>query len=293
MNTQKKSLQQIHLAVLLFGLAGLLGKMIFLPPALIVLGRVAFASLALLGIISISGIKLRLDSRQDLLLLALLGLLLAVHWLMFFQSIQISTVAVALLSYSTFPVFAALLEPLFDEKISLKSLLLALTAFLGAAIIVPSFDLTATITRGVLWGILSGFAFALLAVFNRKFAKRYSGLVIVFYEDMAAALILLPTAFLLDYQLNLRALLLLAFLGILSTAVAHSLFIGGMRNVKARTASIIATLEPVYGILFAMLLLKEIPSTRTFLGGILIVGAAALASRSEKTKTKVALEIDG
>jgi drug/metabolite transporter (DMT)-like permease len=69
-------------------------------------------------------------------------------------------------------------------------------------------------------------------------------------------------------------LLLLILLGIVCTAVAHSLFISGSSNVKAQTASIIASLEPVYGIIFSMILLSEIPTLQITLGGLIILGSS-------------------
>lgn len=279
MKERKRGLRQVHAAVLLFGLAGLIGKVVLLPALLIVLGRVVFASITLIGIIRFSNRRFRLTSRRDIAPLVLLGLLLAVHWAAFFQSIKVSTVAVGMISYATFPVFAALIEPfLFDEKFRIRDLLPAFAAFLGAAVLVPALDIGNAITQGVFWGILSGLTFALLSVFNRKYVRTYSGLVIAFYEDTAAAVFLFPALLLLEFHIGLRDILLLVFLGVFSTAVAHSLFISGMRHVKARSASIIAALEPVYGILFALVILREIPSLRTVLGGILIVGAATFAT---------------
>jgi len=73
---------------------------------------------------------------------------------------------------------------------------------------------------------------------------------------------------------TIRDVLLLIVLGVLCTAVAHSLFISGMHGISARTASTIACLEPVYGTLLAILFLGDIPSLRTVLGGVVILGVA-------------------
>jgi drug/metabolite transporter (DMT)-like permease len=287
MSDKNRGLQQIHLAVLLFGLAGLIGKAIILPSALIVLGRVLFASMALGGIICISNDNLHLNSRRDAMILMFLGFILSAHWLSFFHSIKVSTVAVGLLGYSTFPIFAAFIEPIvFDERVGARDAAAAFAAFLGAAVLIPSFELSNNITRGLFWGILSGLTFAVLSVMNRKFVSRYSGLIVAFYEDAVAAILLMPVLFLFKFTLSWRNILLLFFLGVVSTAAAHSLFISGMRYVKARTASIIASLEPIYGILFALLFLREVPSLRTLLGGALILGAAIFATLFSKEGMK-------
>jgi drug/metabolite transporter (DMT)-like permease len=95
---------------------------------------------------------------------------------------------------------------------------------------------------------------------------------ITFYQDFWATLFLLPFIFVLRPHLEGRDILLLLILGIFCTALAHSLFIKGMRLIKAQTAAIISSLEPVYGIIMALFVIKEIPSLRTVLGGIVILG---------------------
>jgi len=77
---------------------------------------------------------------------------------------------------------------------------------------------------------------------------------------------------------------LVVLLGVVFTGVAHSMFIGGMRVVRAQTAGMIASLESVYGIIFAALILGEIPSLRELLGGVIILGTATYSTlRSSKT----------
>jgi drug/metabolite transporter (DMT)-like permease len=98
------------------------------------------------------------------------------------------------------------------------------------------------------------------------------------YQEGTAALVLLPTlVFLHPVALwQPRTLVLLVALGLVCTALAHTLFIYGLGNVSAVTASLLASLEPVWGIAFALVLLGERPSTRTLVGGAVIVAATAL-----------------
>jgi drug/metabolite transporter (DMT)-like permease len=102
--------------------------------------------------------------------------------------------------------------------------------------------------------------------------------VIAFFQDSFAGLILLPFLFLLRPALNPKDILLLSILGIFCTAGAHTLFIQGMRKIKAQIASIISSLEPVYGIVLAFFFLHEIPSLRSILGGIIILGTVFFVS---------------
>ena len=282
----KRSLFEIHLAVLLFGLAGLFGKWLALSPVIIVLGRVFFASVTLALLLLFTKQSLRIYPRKNYSLLFLLGLILSIHWTSFFKSIQVSTVAVGLLTFSIFPVFTAFLEPLFfKEKLVKLNLVFAFLCLCGVYLIIPRFDLSDSIYQGVLWGLLSAMTFALLVILNRYLSQRYSSLVITFFQDFFATLFLLPGLFFIHSEYAWRNIFLLVILGVFCTAGAHSLFIKGMKYIKAQTASIIATLEPVYGIVLAFVLLREKPSLRTILGGIVILTAVFIVT----LKTKASL----
>ncbi len=272
---ERRSLLEIHVAVLLFGLAGLFGKWLSLSPVIIVLGRVFFASITLILLLWLTGERLKIEPSKHYFFLFLLGLLLSVHWISFFQSIQVSTVAVGLLSFSCYPVLTAFLEPLFFKERLIKiNIFYALLCIIGIFLIIPRFELENTVYRGVLWGIFSGVTFAVLTILNRKFSQRLSSLLIAFYQDFFATFLLLPLFFIIKPRLDSRDILLLFLLGVFCTAGAHSLFIKGMRYIKAQTASIINSLEPVYGIILAFLLLDEVPSLRIILGGAVVLAAA-------------------
>lgn len=273
MNKQK-AFFEIHLAVLLFGLAGLFGKWLTLSPFIIVLGRVFFASISLALLLWISKQRIIISTIKDYPLFILLGLILSVHWVTFFKSIQVSTVAIGLLSYSSFPVFTTFLEPLFlREKIVKRNIFHAFFCVVGVFLIIPKFDLANSTYQGVLWGLVSGLTFSILTILNRKLSQRFSNLLIAFYQDFFATLFLFPFFFVIQPALNPNNILLLCVLGVLCTAGSHSLFIKGMRFIKAQTASILSSLEPVYGIILAFLFLREIPSLRTVLGGAVILWA--------------------
>ncbi|MGI9457587.1 MAG: DMT family transporter, partial [Aeoliella sp.] len=145
--------------------------------------------------------------------------------------------------------------------------------------IVPAFDLSDNMTLGVVWGVLSSLTFAVLVVLNRWLVAFYPPLTISLYQNAIACLVLLP--FVGGSILSVTSLEFgqLALLGVIFTAVAHTLFISGMQVVRAQLASVIACLEPIYGILFAMALLDEVPSTREFVGGVVVIGAMVCATR--------------
>jgi drug/metabolite transporter (DMT)-like permease len=275
----RRSLPAIHLAVFLFGFPGLFAGWIPLPPSLLVLGRVVFAAPALAVFMAAAKVPFRMAPGRDLLLCALCGIVLAVHWSAFFEAVRVSSVAVGLLAYATFPAFTVFFEPLFERKRrDGANVLFSGLTLLGVFLVVPRFALADPVLLGVLWGLLSGAAFALLSILNRNLTRRQASLRIAFYQDLFAGVVLLPVLFGGVPRLSGKDLALLAVLGVLCTAVAHTLFIRGMRDLNAQTASLIAALEPVYGILFALVLLGEVPTGRTVMGGAIILGAVLLVT---------------
>lgn len=288
MNPKRYGLFEIHIAVLLFGLAGLFGKFLTLSPLLIVFGRTFFASITLSVILVFSTIKLRAQSMRDLSALIMLGVILAIHWITFFHAIQISTVAVGLLTFSTFPVFVTFMEPyFFKEKLRRFDILTAGSVVLGLILVIPSLDFQNHITQGAFWGTISGFTFAVLSILNRKYVSTYPSMMIVWYQNLIATIILLPFIFFDDLTLQATDFAMLALLGIFCTALAHALFIKSLVHIKTQLASITACLEPVYGIIFAFVLLGEIPTFRTILGGGIILGTITIASMKRTSREKI------
>jgi drug/metabolite transporter (DMT)-like permease len=269
------ALASLHLAVVLFGFAGLFGKWLSLVPGLIVLGRTLVASVALAALLGVSGERRgRFEWR-----FAANGALLALHWVAFFQAIQIATVAIALLGFASFPLFVLLLEAaLLRRAWHGGEWATAALVTAGLLLLVPEFRLEDRTVQGLLWGLASGFTFALLAIGNKALAARHAAGEIAFWQNACAAICLFPALLAAPALPDARALALLVVLGFFCTALAHTLFIRSLRALSAHTASIVAALEPVYGIALAFLLLGEIPSPRTLAGGVLIVGAALAAT---------------
>jgi len=268
-----------NVAVLFFGLAGVLGKLSALPAPLIVFGRAFFAGLVLLAACWFQHIPLRPKRSRDGFLLLGQGVLLALHWTAFFQAINVSNVAIGLLAFSSFPLFTAALEPLLlHQRPSRIQIMAAFLILVGIYLLVPSFTLQNNTTLGVVWGVLSGAAFALLSVTNRWLGRTYSSQMISLYQDGIAAIVLLPIFYLTATGAfwTPRELLILLVLGGVCTALAHTLFIASMRAITAQSASLLASLEPVWGIVFGVILLGAIPTASTLLGGAIILGATLL-----------------
>ncbi|MEP6996455.1 MAG: DMT family transporter [Betaproteobacteria bacterium] len=269
------ALASLHVAVLLFGLAGLFGKWIDLPAVTIVFGRTAVAAAALGMLLWLSpdrrgGFNWRIGIN---------GAVLALHWFAFFKAIQISNVATGLLGFASFPLFVLLLEVvLLRTHTRIADWMISGLVVAGLLVLVPEPRLDNHIVQGLAWGLVSGFSFALLAVVNRALAARHAPGTIAFWQNVCAALCLAPAVVLTPALPGARDVALLLVLGVVCTALAHTLFIRSMRRLSAHTASVVAALEPVYGIALAAVLLDEVPDLRTVLGAVLIVGAVLAAS---------------
>ena len=284
MDARTRNLIEIHLSVVLFGLTGLFGKFISLPAPYIVLGRVFFASVSMGLYFLLRKKDVRLARAADYAAIAAVGAVLALHWTAFYLSVKLSTVAIGVLTFAAYPIFVTFLEPFFfREKLRGADVLAAFVMFGGVLLVVPRLGAGPGMTAGMIWGMVSSVSYAVMSLLNRKFVSRYEGSVVAFYEQGTAALMMLPL--LLFERPHATALdwALLAVLGVVLTGVAHSLFISGMRSVRAQTAGVIASLESVYGIAAAALCLGEFPTLRELAGGAVILGTAFVSTmRSSK-----------
>lgn len=269
-------LLSVHIATFLFGLAGVLGASVGLNAIEITFGRTFFASIALALVCWFLRAPLRLHLRSsDSRLLLLSGALLAVHWVMFFASIQYSTVAIGLFTFSVCPVFVALLEPLFfKERFSWSAVVAAVIVLLGVAIISGVHTGELIYLKGITLGVISGFLFALLQLFNRRFAGNDGALVTSLVQNSVASIVLLPIVWLGLGSIEIRQWLLLIVLGVACTAVAHTLFIQALKFVRVSMASLIASgLEPVYGAVLAAIILVQVPEVHVVVGGAIVLAA--------------------
>ena len=283
---KSKALLSVNAAVLLFGLAGLFSKVIELPAFGITFGRVAFSSASLAIFLLLTGKSFRTESKKDTILLFLAGAVLAVHWWTFLESIKLSTVAIGTITFSAFPLFVTFLEPLvFHRKPSGKNILIAAVILIGVAVTIPELSFKNTMVQGILTGVFSSFLYAVLAVMNKNFAGKYDGALTAFYEQFSAALVLLPFILCAGLHPSAKDLGFLLLFGVVTTAFAHTLFIGSLKEIPAQLAGVCSSMETVYGILLALLLLGEVPSFREILGAVIIVGAvvcAQLGAREEE-----------
>ncbi|NHZ33406.1 DMT family transporter [Massilia rubra] len=271
-----------HSAALLFGLTGVFGALIRADATVITFGRAAFA-LAALALFALARQRplLRGLDRYKLCMLVVSGLLLAAHWVSFFVAVKVGGVAMATLGFASFPAFIALLDMLvFRERIGSAEAILLTLVTLGLVLVTPSFDAGEAGTAGLLWGVLSGLMFALLAVANRRAARGMDALGLAFWQNLVVALAVAPFAAASLGAPTRLDWFYLGLLGVFCTGLAHYLFVKSLERLHARSAGMIIALEPVYAIACAWWLFAQQPSARMLAGAALIVSAIVLSARA-------------
>lgn len=281
-NEQVKYLLIINLAMLCISTAGPLGRYISLPAALIVWYRAFFALLFLGGYCYWKKYRLSFDlSKYGPVVLAS-GVLMATHWITYFYALKWSNVATAMLALFTYPIITTLLEPLF-LKTKLQSAHLFLSAFIlvGIYFLAPSFDFRNTETQGLLLGLLSALSYAIRNLILKRHIADFNGSVLLFYQVVISVILLLPVFIFFenDWQLVQSQLPFLVFLGLVTTAIGHTLFLNSFKHFSISTASIISSMQPIFGIVLAIIFLQEFPNWRSILGGLIILSSVIIESR--------------
>lgn len=277
--TRHAALLQLHFGIVLLGGTPLFSKLIPLPALDIISWRSLFAGLALGGMFLATRSSIRLQRGRDYALALGLGVVFAVHWVAYFHAIQISTVAVGVVALFTFPVMTVLIEPLFHRHPpSPMDLLGACAVVLGVYLMVPEFSLDDATTQGLLWGMLSALLYAVRNVIQRHHFYGYSGGTALFYQVAVVLVVTAPFLSGASRQLPATGWALLVLLGVVFTAVPHTLFANALLRHSAVSVSLINCLQVVYATVFAAIVLSELPGSRTIIGGGLIIGAAAFES---------------
>ncbi len=281
-NEQVKYLLIINLAMLCISTSGPLGRYISLPAPLIVWYRAFFALLFLGGYCYWKRYSLRFDIPKYGGIIFASGVLMATHWITYFYALKWSNVAIGMLALFTYPIMTTLLEPLF-LKTKLQSVHLFLSAFIlvGIYFLVPSFDFRNTETQGLLLGLVSALSYAIRNIILKKHIREFNGSVVLFYQVIITVVLLLPVFMFFenDWQMVQSQLPFLIFLGLITTAIGHTLFLNSFKHFSISTASIISSMQPVFGIVLAIIFLQEFPNWRSIVGGMIILSSVIIESR--------------
>jgi drug/metabolite transporter (DMT)-like permease len=292
LNDRTKSYLHLHLIVFIWGFTAILGRLITLDALPLVWFRMLFAVIFIFIYIKYNKISIKLP-KKIILKFLVAGLIIALHWFTFFRAIKVSNVSITLACLSTGAFFTSLIEPIFfGKKIIWYEIFFGLIVVFGLSII---FNVEGKYVEGIILALVSAFLSASFAVINSKFVKEYDSTIISFYELSGGVLffsflLLFTDSFnLLFFQLSLKDLMYLMILSSICTAYAFIASTSVMKYLSPYTVMLTINLEPIYGILLAVILFKnqEKMNPEFYIGAIIILITVILngiiKSRSKAT----------
>jgi drug/metabolite transporter (DMT)-like permease len=272
----------LNLSFLFISTSGALGKWIDLPPEQIIFWRSLFSIPFLLLFLWTTKQSIKISFQWNASTL-LAGVLMGIHWVTYFYALQWSNVAVGMLSLFTFPVITAFLEPLFfNTRFNKKHIFLGGLTLLGIYFLVPSFDLAKTHGPAIALGVFSALCYAIRNILLKKARTSGNGSQQMLAQVVIIALCFVPFISQETVSMNQDFWPALVFLALFTTVIGHSMFLFSLTRFSVTSASIAASVQPLYGILIAYFFLNEIPHWGTYIGGALIVFAVLVEGLSLK-----------
>jgi drug/metabolite transporter (DMT)-like permease len=256
----RKAFLQLHIAILLAGLTGILGRLISLNEGLLVWYRLFFTVIALwlIRLLFQGGGQVP----RQLWKPYLAGGLVALHWVFFYGSIKYANVSIGLVCFSAVGFFTALLEPLIiRRKFDAVELFMGSLVMLGIYLI---FHFDASYKTGIVLGIISSLLATLFTIINKILLRDIPARVLTLHELSGGWLILSLLLPLYLYYFPHVSLLpgwsdvgWLLILSLFCTVLAFNLSLEALHKISPFTVNLSYNLEPVYGILLAFLVYRE------------------------------------
>ncbi|MDG4714252.1 DMT family transporter [Winogradskyella marincola] len=276
-NARLKDYLHLHFLVFIAGFTAILGKEISAGATAIVWYRMAIA--AVLMFIYIKIIKLNIKvSKKAIIKFSAAGVIIALHWITFFESIKQSNISIALAMFSSGAFFASFIEPIFfKRRVLLYEIGFGLIVILGVFLITSS---ELKYINGIILGLLSALFSTLFAVINGRFIEKYNSTVISFYEFISGVIFLSLFIHFSGIHFNKDFFTLpqmdWVYILILASVCTAYAFIGAvevMRYISPFTVILTYNLEPIYGIILALFLFPETEqmSSQFYLGATLII----------------------
>lgn len=285
-----KSYLKLHWIVFIWGFTAVLGRLITLDAMPLVWFRMLFAVVFIFIYNKFTKTSLKLPKKVILKFLVA-GLVIALHWFTFFRAIKVSNVSITLACLSTGAFFTSIIEPVFfKKKIIWYEIFFGLLVVVGLSII---FKVEGNYIEGIVLALISAFLSACFAVINSKFVENYEPKVISFYELFGGVLffsifLLATSSFNSDFfQLSTNDFLYLLVLSSVCTAYAFIASTSVMKFLSPYTVMLTINLEPIYGILLAVLIFKEKEQmSPTFYFGALLILITVVLNAVLKAKHK-------
>ncbi|TAH18480.1 MAG: DMT family transporter [Cytophagales bacterium] len=275
---------QLHFIVLLWGFTAILGKLIGVPSTELVFYRTLVAALGLFIFLKFKKENILIDN-SGVWQILFTGVLISFHWILFFESTRVSNVSVCLAGMATSSLWTSILEPIASgKKTKWYEVVLGIVVILGLYVV---FHFEFKYLAGLMMAIFSAMLASIFSITNAKFVKKYNHFTITFYEMVGAffaTAILIPVYnYRVTKDFGFHSLptthdwVYIIILGLVCTVYAYSIAVELMKRISAFAINLTVNLEPVYGILLAVVFFDEHNTmTNGFYFGTLIILLAVL-----------------
>lgn len=274
--TELKNYLHLHFLVFIWGFTAILGALISIEAIPLVWYRMLFAVIIVFLYFIIKKKSLKIGPKA-LVKFFIGGIIIAVHWIFFFSAIKVANVSVALIALSTGALFTSFLEPLFfRRRINYLELLFGLVVIAGLYIIL---NFEGGYTLGIIYALIASFLSVLFTVLNGLYVRKHTAEVISFYQllfgvGFITIYVLFTTGFTFEqFALKSSDFIYLFILASICTAYAFIVSVKIMRHLTPYTVILTLNLEPVYGIILAVIIFgeKEKMSTQFYVGAAIIL----------------------
>ena len=280
-SAERRALLQIHFCVLLWGFTAILGKLITLPALPLVTWRMLIV-VAAIALLPRAWRELRRVPSRLAAVYAAIGAVVALHWLTFYGAIKLANASVAASCMAISPIFVALVEPWITARpFDWRELGIGLLAVPGVLLVVGGTP--EVMHAGILVGVLSALLVAFFGSLNKRYVGRAGPLAVTGIELGAGAVLLGLVALAWPHEgaalplPDARDAVLLGVLAIFCTLLPFALSLVALRYTSAFTTQLAVSLEPVYAIVLAVLLLDEQRElSASFYAGVAIILSAVL-----------------
>lgn len=276
-NAKLKHYLHLHLLVLIAGFTAILGELITIGALALVWYRMAIAGMLMFLYIKVIRLNIKITQKAFWQFSAA-GIIIALHWITFFEAINQANVSIALAMFSSGAFFASFIEPIFfKRRILAYEMLFGLVVIAGVVLITSS---EVGYINGIILGLSSALFSTLFAVINGRFIERYNATVISFFEFISGVVFLTIFILLTGTRFNTEFFTLSTsdwvYIFILASVCTAYAFIGAvevMRYISPFTVILSYNLEPIYGIAIALVLFPETEkmSPQFYIGAILVL----------------------
>lgn len=281
-NAKLKNYFHLHFLVFIAGFTAILGELISIDSIPLVWFRMVMAGILMFTYLKLRRFKISVNSKS-VFKFSIAGIIIALHWITFFESIKQANVSIALAMLSTGAFFASLIEPLFfKRRIIWYEIIFGIMVIFGVWLITQT---ELHYKTGIIYGIISALLLTLFSVVNGMFVQKHSASVISFYEFISGVvcislyLLIVNNGFSYDF-FNLPASdwVYLIILASVCTAYAFIAAVHIMKKISPYTVVLTYNLEPVYGILMALILFpeKEKMSLEFYIGTLIILATVII-----------------